>query len=576
MASIIQAPSSYGHSPDNTPEPGSLKDALDAALADGFECKARYVHTPPKTCDALFSPLPGQGSEKTHLASHFLTVSIPPVRTAGSSIAISDYLNNHKHGVLSIGIEVLVYTTKHLTTVFVSKADTTGYIPNLPPSRTKAVCSAFLKWLVTKQRRKHPSRKLVVSLFARAQDQYLFPGSVDHSSKHVLTDRQLIKWWAKVLDSTFLTGTDNSAASQKQGYLTVPGFAGPELRQFYPPGNTTTDGQHRWLPGHPLRELAETRGISSAAPPRCLLPRFPDDPKARYIIDLDEEVGLTFTDDAPTDSPVKRRNGQWSVIKDLERFWEAMEFRQECSSGRMVGFLWVVMCPSNPTGDAAGDDAAMEESQESSSLGAFSSDPSSQQRDDTPTPSGQRNPRKRKRKRKVLTGPIIPRKPRLKGGSSSHTGSSGTLDGMLNPTASGDGGLTLSKDGYDRAMSLLLKGSDFSKLEPAARTTSRWVADVASIAGIQGDWAMDIRGQAKAELTNAAEASGQVHDLGASMVRKKKRKTEDDVVDDARTMEQRIEDDAPVIPEHRKEANAIAVNILGADMVRKKAKPVPL
>ncbi|KAH9809312.1 Histone acetyltransferase [Teratosphaeria destructans] len=575
MASIIQDCSSLpnGHIPDYPKEPGSLKDALNAALVEGFECKARYIHTPPKTCDALFSPLPGQESERTHLASHFLTVSVHPVRTAGSPIATNDYLNNHKHGVLGIGIEILVYTTKHLTTVFVSKADTTGYIPNLPPSRTKAVCSASLKWLVKKERSKHPSRKLVISLFARAQDQYLFPGSVDHISKHVLTDRQLIKWWAKVLDSTFLTGTGHGDASQKQGYLTVPGFTGSELRQFYPSGNITIDGREHWLPGHPLRELAETRGISSAAPPRCLLPRFPDDPKARYIIDLDEEVGLTFTDDAPTDSPVKRRNGQWSVIKDLERFWEAMEFRQECSSGRMVGFLWLVISPLNPMGGAAGDDAAVEESQESSSLGAFSNDPASQRRDDTPTPSGQRNPLKRKRK--VLTGPIIPRKPRLKGGSSSHTGSSGTLDGMINPTASGEG-LILSKDGYDRAMSLLLKGSDFSKLEPAARTTSRWVADVASIAGIQGDWALDIRGEAKVELTRAGEASGQVHDLGASMVRKKKRKTEDDVVDDARTMEQRIEDDAPVIPEHRREANAIAVNVLGTSTVRKKTKPVPL
>lgn len=82
-------------------------------------------------------------------------------------------------------------------------------------------------WLATgqRQRTKSTGTKIVISLFARAQSQYLFPGSADHGKKHVLDDRQLIRWWARVLDPLFPTkaNSDLSQEMDLHGYMTVPG-----------------------------------------------------------------------------------------------------------------------------------------------------------------------------------------------------------------------------------------------------------------------------------------------------------------------------------------------------------------
>jgi regulator of Ty1 transposition protein 109 len=37
-----------------------------------------------------------------------------------------------------------------------------------------------------------------------------------------------------------------------------------------------------------------------------------------------------------------KTTGNWKSVKTLETFWEMMAFRQECSSGRMTGFIWLV------------------------------------------------------------------------------------------------------------------------------------------------------------------------------------------------------------------------------------------
>jgi hypothetical protein len=52
---------------------------------------------------------------------------------------------------------------------------------------------------------------------------------------------------------------------------------------------------------------------------RDVVPVFPDDPKARFLHDL-------------------KGDGQLSTTT-LGQFWELMEHRQECSSGRLVGFI---------------------------------------------------------------------------------------------------------------------------------------------------------------------------------------------------------------------------------------------
>lgn len=529
----------------------SLKGALDAVLPVDFWCNIRYIRTPPQLCGPLFSPPPGLEPEKTRLASHFLAVSAAGIRHLGNG---SSVMYAGHRDIMVLGIEVLVYTSKHLTTLFVSKADSTGFMPQNPEAvSVKPIITTFLNWLTSEERRRNPRRKVVISLFARSQSQYLFPGSAENDRKHILDDRQLIRWWAKVLDPIVGPSAENDLDLEDppsvQGYITVPGFERGELRQFFP-HSPRAGARPQWQAGHPLRELAKTRGVSEAAPPRCLLPRFPDDPKARYMQDLDNEAGLS--EDPTTTSPTKRKKGWWNSIRDLDRFWEAMEFRQECSSGRMVGFLWVVMPPLEPVFDGIMNDESQESSQ-----GALSSGPATQ-RDGTPTPTTQSSPKK---KRRPLTGPIIARKPRLKGGSSSLSATSAGLNGMVDD-APGQDGLRITKDGYDRAMQTLLH-LDFANLDVAARSTEKWVSEISGICGLADDFAIKIEGTAEpAASTQKGNSSGQVNDLGGMV--KRKRKTADETVSHNHATNDVRETDFDQAP---------AVNVLGAGMMRKKPKP---
>lgn len=532
---------------------GSLKDELAAALPEGFRCKVRYVHTPLKSCDPLFPPPPGAEPEKTRSATHLLAVSVTPIR------------GKHEESetdVFALGIEVFVYTTKRLTTLFVSKADSTGYLPQQRPSPVKVITTTFLQWLSAKERHAHPTRKLVISLFARAQKQYLFPGSSENSTKHVLDDRQLIKWWARVLDPIFPKKDEyshESADSEYDGYITVPGYEGIEIKPFFPPHNYSSGVGVHWKAGNPLLELAETRGIPKESPTRCLLPRFPDDPKARFMQDLDDEVGIS-EDAQVTISPSKRKNGKWAAIRDLGRFWEAMEFRQECSSGRVVGFLWLVIRMQQfelIRREVEGKHGRKEKSQElSASL--TSSDPPSVQDDAAIariSPS--------KRRRKPLSGPIVSRQPRLKGGSSSLTASS---DLALMLDTAPEYGLALTKEGYDKAMHTLLH-LDFANLDVAIQSTSRWVSDVSSIGGVQSDWSFEIVGSAKLEevAKNASSNSNlQVNDLSGMAMRNKRKPEHRAVAEGHAVAETRLENAGHEMP---------AVNILGGGMIRKKIKP---
>lgn len=520
----------------------SLRDALSAALPDGTVCKAHYVHTPSKPCDSLFSPPPGLDPEKTRSTSHFLTVSVLQERSvANSSPAGSEACDAE---VLVVGLEIFVYTAEHLTTIFVGKADSTGYLPSGSTPRSspiKIICTTFLEWLSTHLRRKHPSRALVISLFARAQAQYLFPGSAEQSTKHILDDRQLIKWWAKVLNP--IASQKSTEGTSLGGYLTIPGYDTHEMRMYFP---RDASGQTVWKAGNPLEELGVARGISPNVPPRCLLPRFPDDPKARYMTDLDEEVGF-LDDTSVTDSPSKKRTRKWKNIGSLDQFWEAMEFRQECASGRVVGFLWVVMPPLSPV--AGFDDQAPSASQQTSASDEV------QDRETTPTPTVGSSPKKRTRR--PLTGPIIPRQPRLKGGSSAlSVTNSSELSTMV--TSRPSTGVTLSKDAYDKSMHILLH-LDFCTFEVAAQSTTKWILEVSRLSG-ERNWAMEIVGTLKpVELANvkaAVEGKTAVTDIG-TMVRKK-RKVIDDVEKNSISVSQ-VADVAPM-------------NVLAGGMLRKKPK----
>ncbi|KAL4917975.1 histone acetylation protein-domain-containing protein [Aspergillus aurantiobrunneus] len=320
-----------------------LGDLLAKVLPTDVKVTIRHISSTPTATTALFAASPGEESEPTYCENHFLSASIASADKDGGA------------EVIIYGIEVLVYTTAHLTTIFVSKADSTGHLHLLkaaPKSSVlRRITNTFLFFLVHTHQRS--GVRLLVSLFARSQNQYLFPGSIENPGKHVLDDRGLIKWWCRALDP-ILREYEPESGSQEQAkkheesvrssataYLIVPSCDKFETRGFFPSTAKSDDKDHpRWLNAYPLRQLCS----KPDAPPRSLVPRFPDDPKTRFLIDLDDEL---------PEGASGERSDQWRSVKSLDQFWEMMSFRQECSAGRLVGFLWLVINPpgvvnSNP------------------------------------------------------------------------------------------------------------------------------------------------------------------------------------------------------------------------------------
>ncbi|KAM0723706.1 hypothetical protein Q7P37_000694 [Cladosporium fusiforme] len=483
-----------------------LKDAFNTFLPKDFQCRIRYTHTPPKPSEPLFSPCPGMPPEKTRLASHFLTVSVPLSNDASGSTSDSH--------VLVFAMEVLIYSSKGLVTMFVSKADSTGYLPQRRPSPIKSIATTFMWWLSTQQRQltKSMGTKLVISLFARAQSQYLFPGSADHGKKHVLDDRQLIRWWARVLDPLFpiqKTASDSSELGL-QGYLTVPGYHGVETKSFFPSKPGSTEKSHNWTSGNPLTELAEARGLPETAPTRCVLPRFPDDPKARFMQDLDDEVGLV--EDAGSlalTSPSKQKNGQNA---HQDGWWDSSGLSSDLPPTATPSSTPDFEREASPTKQSTSNSQDDSQSSQNSQSSRKSKSKSKNKSKLTPTKA-----------RKKLTGPIIPRQPRLKGTSSNLSATSNPEDA----TRARHDGPFLRQEGYDSAMQILLN-LDFATAVAAAHSTSKWVSEVSRMAGLKSkDWALDCVGSAEVEVEAGASVGGAaapvMNDLGG-LVRKKKRK----------------------------------------------------
>lgn len=497
-----------------------------------------------------------------------------------------------------MAIEINIYTSRNLSTLFVSKADSTGFLSklSLPKTHTspvKAISSTFVSYLVRNRQRE--GKRFVVSLFARAQDQYLFPGSIDNSTKHVLDDRQLVRWWCRVLDPILKEYTperedlsieqleaddyDESATTSK-GYLIVPGVDKYETRRFFPVGDA---GSSRWVNGHPLQIIT----AHPTAPPRCLIPRFPDDPKARYLEELDEEIaGVNFANNVTP----SRSNGQWRSIKDLEQFWEMMSYRQECSSGRLVGFIWVVFTPPDLEMDEEGFVA---DSQVSfSSMAAANSQPA-------PRPSRRKpsTPAKSKRK-KPLQGPIVPRLPRIKsaGNSSSSQSAQPSITPFYSWPEDSRGELVLSQKDYNRAHELLLH-QNFGSEGAAARSTAMWIRETGVLAGRNGSWGWTVVGRNEGAATTVSSSGAGtkegsssssngidgVQTLDASFTRKKRKADGDSTSATSNingsngtttnVLSGGLVRKKPKVEESSGSTTSSEPNVLSSSLIRKKAKP---
>lgn len=533
----------------------ALLSRLAKVLPKGYRFTINHLSTPPTRTDALHSAPPDARPDRTYRESHFLAVSVDATSKLASSSTPSSPLTPgaaHESSppgrqVLVLGLEIYIFTTAWASTFFVSKADSTGYLSllNLPkgtPSPIREISSAFLSYLVEQRRRDNV--QTIVSLFARAQNQYLFPGSVENKDKHVLDDRGLVRWWCRVLnammetqntheDKIFRPSNKTGNWEDIKGYLIVPGLDAYELRAFLP---RTPNASSNWVLGHPLERISHFAREYDWVPPRCLVPKFPDDPKSRFRDELDLEASK---------SAQYEEKGLWRSLTTMDQFWEMMAFRQECSSGHMTGFIWVVLepygwaeqntiPPSSPTNSLITPSTSFDGSQatqpsttprrrdiapgstpKTSPLKSAMSPGSTQQTPTKQSPSKRKSDEKSKKP--VLKGRIVSRVPRVKRHARNYVPDIPVSTSYYYWPPEGRGTRIAAEADYKRSVDLLTR-LDFETLELATASTRRWISEV----GGGQKWAMEVVGTRPLAAIPNSTASTAINNM-ANLVRKKER-----------------------------------------------------
>ncbi|KAF3063897.1 hypothetical protein GL218_02561 [Daldinia childiae] len=310
-----------------------------------------------------------------------------------------------------------------------------------------------------------------------------------------------------------------------------------------------------WTLDHPLEKISpysnDPSNFGSNIHPRSLIPTYPDDPKARFVQELEESIA----------EKAKLLNG-WKTPRTLDQFWEMMAFRQECSSGRLTGFMWVVFeSQANPKSSSSTIKSAATIPTPNASFSAPADDrtpptsPRSAQRGNTSlgTPSASssklnapktRKLRRKRKAKKVLSGPIIPRKPQIKTHQRAQFPKQIETPYYFWPEK-GRGQVVLSDNSYTRAVEVLLH-SEFKTLEHAIASTARWTKEV----NMGENWALEIIGErASIDSTTSSGISETINNL-SGMVRKR---SADEITNETTS-------------------TSTAVNTLGGGLIRKKAK----
>lgn len=376
-----------------------------------------------------------------------------------------------------------------------------------------------------------------------------------------------------------------------KGYLLVPGFESLETRQLFPP--TTTATHTKWVQGHPYK-LDPAADITV----REVIPHFPDDPKSRFLDELgSDEKGKT--------GKVLARGQGWRNCRTIEQFWELMSFRQECSLGRCVGFLWVVleggeevkaerkikaMKKGNPllTPENSGlqpmtsekgtekepEKAAPEtpensqpqpepEKEDEKEPGKPTPAPSNSQLDPAPTSEPPLSPET------AATPPTLTRSPTTSPRKSNKRPSSSTAPGSpqkkmrtVNPIppisdSPAQSLLLLDEKAYQRVSDSLLNHADFGDFDNARRSSAKWLegAAIAGGRGGQGSWGVEVRGRIAVEAEVAVGTGGSTAPaINILAVRKKPKPSDTEVL------------------QKEKDGQGREVNVLSASLFRKKPK----
>lgn len=286
-------------------------------------------------------------------------------------------------------IEAFLYTIPSTSSaiLYISKVDSTGQA-NVRPNPTTALVIAFLQYYASKDSR--PAPNFWIQVFARAQNQYLFPNSAEYSGKRVLRDVQLCKWWKAVIESAAKKSADSSLVRL---YYLFPGFSSFEATSILNQSANSNSPDYHWSYSHPYHQTdipPPTGGDVAQDSPLSisqLIPSFPDDPKARFLDEIattpseeltsipraappsprapkriklasestsDETASSSSSNTKSSNTHTNTRTIPPSAHRALnnvptDEFWERMAFRQECSQAAMTGFFTALFIPPSPT-----------------------------------------------------------------------------------------------------------------------------------------------------------------------------------------------------------------------------------
>lgn len=377
----------------------SLRDALLSSLESLPGTRDFHLHV-------LVS------SPRKHSDLFYYAIPRPKTYAQDILVLLSEQQTPSSPRILVTGIEAVLYflPTTSSAILYVGKVDSTGQAAF--PSPTATLVRALLCFYGDPETRPLTAETLWVHIFARAQNQYLFPNSSEWEGKKWLSDVKLCAWWKKLLtevaaelDSRTTSRTIGKGGASEQ----TRGNHGMRYRLSYVlPGLSALEAAHT------LQVASQTSSVSAATsagasagpawhyghpyapsdiplpcpPPKDtavinlghFIPYFDDDPKSRFL----DEIAHTSDVDGVKSPERKRRRierppsssragaGAEGAREEKHRkgdrddseaqkpagelarvapdeFWERMSFRQECVSGAVTGFFVLALsAPRRP------------------------------------------------------------------------------------------------------------------------------------------------------------------------------------------------------------------------------------
>lgn len=302
---------------ESTSEPTEIKDEEEKTETEVKEADKGAIGKDDDEVDASNDTEKADSSDPTNKSESKPatkpTKVVPPEileRRKKHTVITHMFVLSYEKTIL-FALEIYTFYDPTGVTLFVSKADTTGQSPLVDGESVRVSMKDVSRAIIDVLLKQHPGQRVRICLFARPEKQYLFPFSADYPKKHFLSGPQLTKWWIGCLDG-LLDDFENPTAT-----LRIPGAENRTVQSFL-------EGLPKWTMGDIFKyqkpEVGEVPE-SDAKLAIYQLPRFPDDPKSRFLDFLASE-GRTTT-------------------CNIEMFWEEIQGRQEFNAGIMVGLMGV-------------------------------------------------------------------------------------------------------------------------------------------------------------------------------------------------------------------------------------------